>query len=394
MDDSTLRVGRIASSHTSNALLALGLALGVLTYQLTVEALDSRGWTVPIAVVSCCGAIAVRNRRPLAAAGGAAAGLLLVRAFGQTHALTGAVNLLIVAPPLVCYALGTDTGVAAGLTGATLLSVGLQMAGGPFNPLFEMITFGPWLAGRVVRSRQELTRQIEIRNREIEAERLRFARESVRYERGRIARELHDIVAHCISVVVVQATVAQRLAVAAPDQAAVAVDAIAEAAREARTELGQLGSQLGTGRSAGLQRIDELARRAAAMGLTVSYRPDGDLHKLDRPASEAAYRVIQESLTNALKHAPGAPIDISLRATNHHVDIEVTSAATRAGPSGLERAGGGHGLSGMHHRVAACGGTLTAGPTAAGGWRVAARLPENNHHPIDATPALDDEVTT
>jgi signal transduction histidine kinase len=128
--------------------------------------------------------------------------------------------------------------------------------------------------------------------------------------------------------------------------------------------------------------------------LTVSYRPDGDLDKLDPLAFEAAYRVIQESLTNALKHAPGAPIDISLRATNHHVDIEVTSAATRDGPSGLERTGGGHGLSGMRHRVTACGGTLTAGPTAAGGWRVAARLPEQNHHPIDAAPTPGDGVTT
>ena len=157
-----------------------------------------------------------RWRPPAAAAGGPL--FVRDRAYGAVTADR--------APPLVCYALGTDTGVAAGLTGAALLSVGLQMEGGPFNPLFEMITFGPWLAGRVVRSRQELTqadRNPEPRDRGRAPALL--ARESVRYERGRIARELHDIVAHCISVVVVQAVARQRLAVAAPDQAAVAVDA-------------------------------------------------------------------------------------------------------------------------------------------------------------------------
>jgi signal transduction histidine kinase len=227
-------------------------------------------------------------------------------------------------------------------------------------------------------SRRRLAHQIETRNRELEAERALFAFESVRYERARIARELHDIVAHSISVIVVQASAGQRLAAAEPRDAAEALDAVAEAAREAHSEITLLADHLngGDGRGTrGLRMIDELARRAAATGLDVRYRPSGDLDRLHPSASDAAYRVVQESITNAIKHAPGAAIDISVRETPDHIDIDVTTAGTRRGPSGLEHTGGGRGLAGMSERVAACGGTLTAGPTPAGGWRVAARLP-------------------
>ena len=94
------------------------------------------------------------RRWPLAAAVLTTIGLILLSAFGQTDALGGAVGVLIVIPPLVAYALGTRAGLVAGLAGCVLLSLGLQSTDGSFNPLFEMITFGPWLAGRVVASRQ------------------------------------------------------------------------------------------------------------------------------------------------------------------------------------------------------------------------------------------------
>jgi signal transduction histidine kinase len=310
----------------------------------------------------------VPERWPVAAAVAVSGGLVLARAAGQSHSPSGPAALLLVAPPLVAFALGMQAGVAAGLAGVVLMAAALQAAaGGAFNPLFEMLTLGPWLAGRVVRSRRRLAAAIAARNRELEAERALHVLESVRLERARIARELHDVVAHCVSVIVVQAGAGRRL----PERAAEAFDAIAAAAEEARAELRVLDGQ---GERAP-RPIEELVRRAAAAGLAVRYRPSGDLDTVRRPASEAAYRVVQESITNAIKHAPGAPIDIAVRAGGGRVAVEVVNAAAQAGPSGLERSGDSRGLAGMHRRVAACGGSLSAGPTGDGGWRVEALLP-------------------
>ena len=229
MPETRVVIRRIRSSERTDALVALVLAAWVLGYQAATGALPGNGWTIPICVLLSCGAIAVRRRRPFAASMAMTAGLVLVWASGQEQALTGATNLLLVVPPLLTYTLGTNAGLGTGLAGATLLAVGLQL-GGPFNPLIEMITFGPLLAGRVVRSRRQLIEQIEIRNRELDAERALFAQESVRYERARIARELHDIVGHSISVVVLQAAAAQRYASSGPNQTDDALDTIVEAA--------------------------------------------------------------------------------------------------------------------------------------------------------------------
>src|SRR4029077_458407 len=127
--------------------------------------------------------IAILRRWPFGAAAATIAGLLALEASGRAHSLSGPAALLAVATPLIAYGLGTTAPLASGLLGAALLAVALQLAGGAFNPLFEMITLGPCLAGRVVVSQRGLTDQIEIRNRELAAERTLFALESVRYER-------------------------------------------------------------------------------------------------------------------------------------------------------------------------------------------------------------------
>ena len=379
MRDSATRLVRIASSPRTDLVVAVALAAGSLAYLATLGTLARRDWTVPVFVALSCGAIAERRRWPFAAALATAAGLALVGGFNQTQAVPSPLNILIATPLLVAYTLGTEAGASAGLAGVVLLALALQTGSDAFNPLFEMVTFGPWLAGRAVHSRRRLAQQIETRNRELEAERALFTFESVRYERARIARELHDIVAHSVSVIVVQAGAGQRLAAADPHEATEALDTIAEAAREAHSEITLLTDHLdaagGGGPARGLRMIDDLARRAAATGLDVRYRPSGDLDRLHPSASDAAYRVVQESITNAIKHAPGAAIDITVRGIPHHIDIEVTTAGTRRDPSGLEHTGSGRGLAGMSERIAACGGTLTAGPTPAGGWRVSASLP-------------------
>ena len=183
MPETRVVIGRITSSERTDALVALALGICVLGYQAATGALPRSAWTIPILVLLSCGAIVVRRRRPFTASVAMTAGLVLVWASGQEQALTGATNLLLVVPPLLTYTLGTNAGLGTGLAGATLLAAGLQL-GGPFNPLIEMITFGPLLAGRVVRSRRQLIEQIEIRNRELD-DRTRALRAGVRSLRAR-----------------------------------------------------------------------------------------------------------------------------------------------------------------------------------------------------------------
>jgi signal transduction histidine kinase len=238
---------------------------------------------------------------------------------------------------------------------------------------------GGWLAGRIVRSRRELIRQLEARNRELEAEREQFACESVRYERARIARELHDIVAHSLSLIVVQAGAGQRLVDVDQEAAADALRAIAQAAGSARAETSRLadlsGDEAYTRASLGLASVDELVCRARAVGVHVTSRTlvSGDV--LAPAASHAAYRVIQEALTNALRHAPGAQVEITVSEAGGRVAVNVENGPPPDSSPGPDWPGAGRGLAGLKDRVAACGGSLTVGPTPSGGWLVQAELP-------------------
>jgi signal transduction histidine kinase len=300
------------------------------------------------------------------------------------HTLDGALgDPLLWASFFLAYALGTGTGFGAGLAAAIALTVGVeianQTANESFNPIGVVITVGPWLAGQVVQSRRRMTEQLEARNEELRAERELFTQESVRHERARIARELHDIVAHCLSVMVVQASAGQRVPSTDRARVASALESVAEAAAQAQTEVGRLVDLLAgdspSGPAPGLEMAGELVRRASSTGLAVSCRFIGQHDRLGPGASEAAYRVVQEALTNALKHAPGAPVEITIHGRDTAVEVSVANAAAAGQRSGLERSGASHGLAGMRDRITACGGTLSYGPTATGGWCVSALLP-------------------
>ncbi len=349
---------QLAASWPGDALLAAAVAAWALAYQAVAGTPGAQRWTGLIFVLVYAAALAVRRRWPVAAAAVTCAAFLTVRPLGLDHTLGSSLAIFTWTPFLLAYALGTIAGFAAGLAGVVLLTTGLQVGNQAFNPFLVMITFGPWLAGRIILSRRRLTDQLEARNSQLRAERELFARQAVRYERARIARELHDIVAHCVTVMVVQAGAGQRLA---------------------DTEIGKLAGLLGgeapSGTSPRLHMVEELVRQASHTGLAVSCRFVGACDELAPAASEAAYRVVQEALTNALKHAPGAPVDITICDKGADMEVDVVNAAPRQRPSGLERSGDGRGLAGMRDRVAACGGSVTAGKTPAGGWRVSALLP-------------------
>jgi signal transduction histidine kinase len=300
---------------------------------------------------------------------------------------------LLSLPFLAAYGLGYLAGLTAGLTALAVLIAALEVANGTFNPFVLMISLGPWLAGRIIRSRRQLAEQLRARNEELAAQQEAYAAEAVRYERSRIAAELHDLVGHALSLMVVQAGAGQRVPLtgggaaaddragddgAGDDRAEAALRLVADAAREAQAEIAALAGLLSgdprAGGAGGLDLVAELVRQVRAAGVEVTYRLSGDADVGDGPA-ETASRVVTESLTNALKHAPGAPVAVDVRAGGGELEVTVWNGPAAAPPDGLGRAGGGYGLAAMRARVAAAGGRLSAGPAPDGGWRVHAVLP-------------------
>jgi signal transduction histidine kinase len=136
-----------------------------------------------------------------------------------------------------------------------------------------------------------------------------------------------------------------------------------------------LAGGLPAGASPQLAMVGELVHRATGTGLAVTCRFVGDCDQIGAAASETAYRVVQEAVTNAFKHAPGAPVDITVHGDDSGVTVDIVNAAARESPAGLASTGGGYGLAGMRERVHARGGRLTSGPTAGRGWQVSAALP-------------------
>jgi signal transduction histidine kinase len=380
------RIARIPGSWRGDALVAAAVSILVLCYEVVaaVRVHDSHALLETCLGIAFSGSIIARRGHPKPAAT-AAAGCAALMSLGSGPVVPG--GALVLPLLLLAYSLGTDRDWRRAALALAVLGVGVQVAIGPdgtgiVNPFVVVCVIGPWAVGLVVRSQRRLTEQLAVRGHELEAERELFAAEAVRYERARIARELHDIVAHCISVAVIQASAGQRLTVTDPSLAAEALDAIAEVVRQAETEIGRLVQLLDQDPrldprlpgADGMMLVDELVARATAARLAVSVRVAGSADGLSGEASEAAYRVVQEGMTNALKHAPGAHVDIAITELNGNVEIAVVNGPPVALASGLERAGGGNGLAGMRDRVLACGGELTAGPED-GGWQVRAWLP-------------------
>jgi signal transduction histidine kinase len=197
-------------------------------------------------------------------------------------------------------------------------------------------------------------------------------------ERQRLARELHDVSAHHLTSIVVTVTAAQRLAERRPELAAEALEFAARTGRETESALHRLvavmrGVELDGGAGAA-HRIEELAAGFAALGQPVETRLDVD--PLTGPVGEAAYGIVREALTNALRHAPGGPVEVALCRRDGVVEVVVANGAS-AGPAAAGGLGSGRGIEGMRERAASTGGTLEAGPEPAGGWRVRALLPES-----------------
>jgi signal transduction histidine kinase len=245
--------------------------------------------------------------------------------------------------------------------------------------LFGGVSLTFWILGDSMRYRRGYYAALEEKAARLEAERHAEAKVAAAAERARIARELHDVVAHHVSVMVVQADGAGYVIRSDPDRAAKALAAVSATGRQALTELRRVlgvlrsdGEQAALTPVPGLGELRELLDQARAAGLEVSYLLTGAPRELPEGAELAAYRVVQESLTNTRKHAGlAATAAVTLQYEPDGLVVQVTDDGMAA-PSGEPD---GHGLAGMRERVALYGGTVTAGPLPGGGFRVRAWIP-------------------
>ncbi|MER6465169.1 sensor histidine kinase [Streptomyces sp. NPDC001228] len=294
----------------------------------------------------------------------------------------------VVALFTVASATDRRTTLRAGLLTMTVLTTA-AMAAGPL-PWYaqENLAIFAWTgigatAGDAVRSRRAVVQAIRERAERAERTREEEARRRVAEERLRIARDLHDVVAHHIALVNVQAGVAAHVMDKRPDQAKEALAHVREASRSALNELRatvgllrQSGDpEAPTEPAPGLHRLEELADTFRNAGLQVEVARADQGTTLPAAVDLAAYRIIQEALTNVRKHAgPEAKAEVSVVRVGPHIEVTVLDDGPGEGAESTAE-GGGHGLLGMRERVTALRGTLTTGPRYGGGFRVHAILP-------------------
>jgi len=237
-----------------------------------------------------------------------------------------------------------------------------------------LVGIGAWVVGDSTRSQRERTAWLAQRQHD-------EARRAAAEERVRIARDLHDVVAHHISVIVVQAEAAQEVLASHPERAEGAMATVADTARtalgELRRMLGLLRSDPGRAPQPDLAAVDDLVASVRGAGLAVDVRTTGAARPVDGVVGVTAYRIVQEALTNVLRHAEARRACVDLVFEDDALVVRVAddgrgpAAAGTGGPDGGE----GHGLVGMRERVAVLGGRLDAGPASGGGFALEARLP-------------------
>ena len=275
---------------------------------------------------------------------------------------------------------------AAGATAAIIFAVLLADGGNAdavdWTGVF-ITSAAAWLLGENVRTQRAYANEMAARAEEAERRRDDEARRAVAEERLRLARELHDVTAHHVSVMAVQAEAGQALLPADPERAAQTLGRIAASAREALGDLRRLlgvlrddGGAEGEGRAPqpGLDALPQLAEEVQEAGVPVTLRLEGVRDTLRSSVDVSAYRIVQEALTNVMRHAPGAHADVVVRFDSDAVEIEVTNERAANG-DGTPPNRRGLGLVGMRERAALLGGRLDAGPEGDGRFVVRARLP-------------------
>ena len=354
-----------------SALLAGAPTLGPLGYGL---------------LIAGAAALLVRRRHPVAALAGT-----VIPAFAY-DLLNLPGGLCTIAVGVALYSVAdaghrrTGIGAIVAVVGG-FLTIGVVFGRGHVIDLITALWFAGWLVaslvlGETTRSRRAYLEEVEQRALDAERSREDLARRRAGEERIRIARELHDVLAHRISMISVQSGVGAHLMDRDPDQARAALMAVNKASKEA---LQELRATLGLLRQVdvpeprspapGLAQVEGVMASTTAAGVDVRLDVTGQPRDLPTGVDLAAYRIIQESLTNVIRHARAATARIAIAYQRSDVVIEVEDDGRGLDGQAASPAEGGNGLLGMRERAAALGGDLEAGPLPAGGFRVRARLP-------------------
>jgi signal transduction histidine kinase len=386
------RIWPLVRRHAFDALVvavALEGALEVVIRQDDSNAPESSVWFAAPAIALMALPLLARRRYPFAAPGGLwifAAALSL--SDGELVTFTASASIAGLAAAFLLGNLRDATLARLGLA-IVLGSSALLMHNDPDHSaadlIFTPLLFGiGWLAGFALRERAVEAEAAEERAEHAEREREVAARIAVAEERARIARELHDIVAHSVSVMVLQVGAVRHNL---PEERAADAEALRGVERTGRTALTEMRRLLGAMRRAGedpaltpepgLDRLDTLTEEVGRAGLPVRLHRDGEPFPLPRAVDLSAYRIIQEALTNALKHARATAADVTLSYSADSLQLEVRDdGAGAAASDGL-----GHGLVGIRERVKIYGGEMSAGPAPEGGFVLSARLPLDREEP-------------
>jgi signal transduction histidine kinase len=372
-----------------DALLAAGITLfAQLDLWLDVEQATHYGSDVLAALVTfaATSALVFRRRAPLATvcfvAGVVAvpelvAGPLTVQIWGDfVPILVAAYSVTRHARPRAAIA-GTSAAAAALL----VVELRVPVSGTVSNIPFIWVPFAiACAAGHILRARELAHAEVRTRAAKLESEQDETIRAALLEERARIARELHDIVAHSVSVMVVQAGAAEDMLDRDPERARLPLMSIQEtgghAIAELRRMLGLLRDERGEPMLApqpGTSQIGDLVEQMSELGLPVELSVEGTPRALSPGVELAAFRVVQEALTNTLKHAGQATSTVVVRYGEQELDLEILDDGVAAGRNGV-----GHGLIGMRERVALYDGAIEAGPRPEGGFAVRVRLPLTN----------------
>jgi signal transduction histidine kinase len=266
---------------------------------------------------------------------------------------------------------------------AALLWAGPWHPGLPAVVQYAALLSGAWFLGDIVRRWQRAAAEHARRAVELERAREELARLAVNAERVRIARELHDVVAHSMSVIAMHAGSGRLAAVRDPQAARRALEVVEDSSRTALAEMRRLVTVLRDADEAGpdlapapdLTRVHRLVAEVAAAGLQVEVRTEGDLAAAPPGVSLAAYRIVQEALTNVVRHVGPTRVHLTVAVDGDRVRLEITDEGGARITTAAHPAGTGHGTVGMQERALLYGGELTIGPRPNGGWRVAGWLP-------------------
>jgi signal transduction histidine kinase len=376
----TNRLFELAQRRAADAVFVVLAIFSVI--EVSVDDIDQKRFYIPLSLFWSL-PLLLRRRAPVLAP-------LIVYAALALGALASPQGLKDPASPFFCALAATivagsnpDRRRGVGILLAAYAVIVLVIARVPGNSYGDIVWIGlfftvAWAAGFAIGTRTQQAEQLRERTAQLEREREEQARAAVAEERARIARELHDVVGHSVSVMTVQASAVRRLLHPDQEKEREALRVVEETGRQAMAEMRRMVGVLRRPEEApalapqpSLEHLDKLVEQVREAGLPVALHVEGEPKPLAPGIDLTAYRLVQEGLTNALKHAHASRADVTVR----YLDGDVHLVVSDNGRGAANGTGGGHGLVGMRERVSVYGGELDVGPGPNGGYVLHARLP-------------------